>query len=132
MTVAVDAPWNAVARRYRFTLLFAAVVGVIAIAVTLVLGRPLAGACVCAGLILGGYNARRTWTETNRVAEAGVAGRGPMAFSSLRRLGFVTFVALVVAVLYRPLGWTVFLGLLVFQLVLVASLAGPLRRVIQP
>jgi len=53
-------------------------------------------------------------------------------FSSMRRLGFVTFVAAVVAVAYRPLGWTVFLGLLVFQVMLIVNLVGPLRRVIRP
>ncbi|MHB8339715.1 MAG: hypothetical protein ACYDB7_00875 [Mycobacteriales bacterium] len=125
------ASWHAVARRYRRVLIHSVLLGVVAVIVTALLGHPLAGACICGGLALGGYNSRRLWTETNRIAEAGIGGRRPMATSALRRLAFVTSTALVVALLYRPLGWTAFLGLLAFQALLVADLAAPLRRVIR-
>jgi hypothetical protein len=135
MIVALDAQWSAVARGYRFALILAVVLGVAALAAALAAGSPLAGVFVCAGLGLGGWNSRRLWTDTEKLADgstpAGDRVRGPALASSARRLGLVTLISFLVALAYRPLGWTVFLGLLVFQVVMVATVAPPLRRVIR-
>jgi len=58
--------------------------------------------------------------------------RGPAATSTGKRLGLITLIAFLVALAYRPLGWTVFVGLLVFQVLLMALLAVPLRKVVRP
>ncbi|HET7310384.1 MAG TPA: hypothetical protein VFJ17_03570 [Mycobacteriales bacterium] len=147
--MALDAQWSAVARGYRFALVSAAAVGVAAVAACTLTGYPLAGLFICVGLGLGMWNSRRLWTDTQMLVdssrEAEVAEedeptavrplkqwRGPAASSTGKRLGLITLVAFLVALAYRPLGWTVFVGLLVFQLLLMALLAAPLRKVVRP
>jgi hypothetical protein len=99
-------------------------------------GYPIAGLFICVGLGLGGWNSRRLWTDTQKLVDGsqtpGEKWRGPAAQSTARRLGLITLIAFLVAVAYRPLGWTVVLGLLVFQLLLMATLAAPLRKVVRP
>jgi len=131
--VALDAQWSAVARGYRFTLIFAVLVGVAAMAACPLMGYPLAGMFICVGLGLGGWNSRKLWTDTEKLVDgsepAGEKWRGPAATSSAKRLGLITIFAFLVALSYRPLGWTVFIGLLLFQVVLMSLLARPLSRV---
>ena len=133
--MALDAQWSAVARGYRYTLILALLVGLAAISACALAGYPLAGMFICVGLGLGGWNSRRLWTDTEKLADgsapAGDRVRGPALASSARRLGLVTLISFLVALAYRPLGWTVFLGLLVFQVVMVATVAPPPRRVIR-
>jgi hypothetical protein len=52
--------------------------------------------------------------------------------TSLSRLGIITLFALLVALLYRQDGWAVFVGLVVFQLVMMSMMLKPLRGVIAP
>jgi hypothetical protein len=134
--VALDAQWSAVARGYRFALILAAVVGVAAMAATAATGHLLAGVFICVGLGLGSWNSRRLWTDTKLLTsgavEAGDRVRGPALAASGKRLGLITLIAFLVALAYRPLGWTVFVGLVVFQVVMVVTIRPPLRRVIAP
>jgi hypothetical protein len=136
MIVALDAQWSAVARGYRFALLAAALVGVAALAACALVGYPLAGFFICVGLALGSWNSRRLWSDTEKLVDGtqtpGERWRGPAATATAKRLGLITLIAFLVAVAYRPLGWTVFLGLLVFQVLLMALLASPLRKVVRP
>jgi hypothetical protein len=133
--VALDAQWSAVARGYRVALILALVIGVAAVVACTVTGYPLAGMFICVGLSLGGWNSRRLWTDTEKLVDgsksAGERWRGPAATASAKRLGLITLLAFLVALAYRPLGWTVFLGLLVFQLLLMAVIAKPLARVVR-
>jgi hypothetical protein len=134
--VALDAQWSAVARGYRFALVSAALIGAAALVTTALTGYPLAGLFICIGLGLGGWNSRRLWTDTQTLVDGsqtpGERWRGPAATATARRLGLITIIAFLVALAYRPLGWTVFLGLLVFQILLMVMLAAPLRRVVRP
>jgi hypothetical protein len=146
--VALDAQWSAVARGYRFTLISAVLVGGAALVACALAGYPLAGLFICVGLGLGGWNSRRLWSDTEKLVEGSSAApvdeeeptavrpvtqwRGPAAASTAKRLGLITLVAFLVALAYRPLGWTVFVGLLVFQLLLMGLLAAPLRKVVRP
>ncbi|HEU5035055.1 MAG TPA: hypothetical protein VFT62_09910 [Mycobacteriales bacterium] len=134
--MALDAQWSAVARGYRFALILAGVVGAAAVAGSAAAGHWLAGIFICVGLGLGGWNSRRLWTDTQRLtdgsAQAGEKWRGPAVGATARRLGLITLLGFLIALAYRPLGWTVFLGLLVFQIVMIAMVAPPLRRVIAP
>jgi len=134
--VALDAQWSAVARGYRFALILAAVVGAAAVVASILLGHWVAGVFICVGLGLGGWNSRRLWTDTqlltNGAAAAGEKWRGPAVTSSAKRLGLITLIAFLVALAYRPLGWTVFLGLVIFQVVMVVAVLPPLKRVVAP
>jgi hypothetical protein len=133
--VALDAQWSAVARGYRFALIIAGLIGVVAIAACALTGYPLAGFFICVGLGLGSWNSRKLWTDTEKLVdgsqEPGEKWRGPAATSTAKRLGLITLIAFLVALAYRPLGWTVFIGLLVFQLLLMAMLAAPLSKVVR-
>jgi len=114
----------------------AGLVGVAALAVCALTGYPFAGFFITVGLGLGSWNSRKLWTDTERLVDGsqtpGEKWRGPAAVASAKRLGLITVFAFLVALAYRPLGWTVFLGLLVFQAMLMALLAKPLSRVVRP
>ena len=133
--MALDAQWSAVARGYRFALIIAGLIGVVAIAACALTGYPFAGFFICVGLGLGGWNSRKLWTDTEKLVDGsqtpGEKWRGPAATSTAKRLGLITLIAFLVALAYRPLGWTVFIGLLVFQLLLMAMLASPLAKVVR-
>jgi hypothetical protein len=145
LNVALDAQWSAVARGYRFALILAFVVGVAAVAACALTGYPVAGLFICVGLGLGGWNSRRLWTDTEKLTAAapetdidpstalfkGVPMKGPALAASGKRLALITVFAFLVALAYRPLGWTVFLGLVLFQVLMMATVLGPLRRVVQ-
>src|SRR5262249_5384211 len=126
-----DLAWSTVARRYRHAIVLAAAVGVLALVMGIAIGHVLAGVFVCAGLGLGVYNGHRLWSDTTKFTAGGVAQHRSFMVGTLRRLGFVTFLAVLAAVLFRPLGWTVFLGLVIFQLVMIGNVLGPLRRAIR-
>ena len=146
--MALDAQWSAVARGYRFALVSAALFGAAALVTTALTGYPLAGLFICVGLGLGGWNSRRLWSDTEKLVDGShpapaeqdeptavrpvTQWRGPAAASTAKRLGLITLIAFLVALAYRPLGWTVFLGLLVFQVLLLVLLAAPLRKVVRP
>jgi hypothetical protein len=136
MIVALDAQWSAVARGYRFVLILAGVVGLAAVIACSLAGHVLAGLFICVGLGLGSWNSRRLWADTQKLVDGsqtpGEKWRGPAATATARRLGLITLIAFLVAVAYRPLGWTVFVGLLIFQVLLMAVLAAPLRKVVRP
>jgi hypothetical protein len=134
--VALDAQWSAVARSYRFALIIAAAIGVAAMIACTLAGYPLAGMFICVGLALGSWNSRKLWTDTEKLVDGtrtpGEKWRGPAATASAKRLGMITVFAFLVALAYRPLGWTVFIGLLVFQMLLMSVIAKPLTRVVRP
>jgi len=133
--VALDAQWSAVARGYRLALIIAAAIGVAAMVACTLAGYALAGMFICVGLALGSWNSRRLWTDTEKLVDGsqtpGEKWKGPAAVSTAKRLGLITLIAFLVALAYRPLGWTVFVGLLVFQVLLMAMLANPLRKVVR-
>jgi hypothetical protein len=130
--VALDAQWSAVARGYRNALILAAVLGVAAIGVGFAVQEPYIGPFICVGLGLGGYNARKLWSETTSLDGTEQNGRTKVMKTSLSRLGIITVFAVLVALVYRQDGWAVFVGLVIFQLVMMALLIKPLRRVIAP
>jgi hypothetical protein len=131
-TVALDAQWSAVARGYRNALILAAVLGVVAVAISLVVDRPAVGLFICMGLAMGGYNARKLWTDT-RALNADVANpKTAVMKTSLARLGLITVFAFLIAALWRTNGWGIFVGLVIFQLEMMSMLLRPLRRVVMP
>jgi len=116
---------------YRRAVLLAAVLGGLALAGLSVIGQPLVGLFVCLGLGLGGWNSWRVHESAPRiVSQAGVNVRA-MSVGGLRRLGYISLVAVALAVAFRPIGWTVVIGLAAYQLLLVAVTAGPLLREVQ-
>jgi hypothetical protein len=132
MTVALDAQWSAVARGFRNALIVAAVLGLVAIGLGVAAGEPLVGPFVCVGLALGAYNARKLWADTAHLNGDFTTGKTGVMKASLARLGFITVFAVLVALVYRQDGWAVFVGLVAFQLEMMALLIKPLRGVVTP
>ena len=130
--MALDAQWSAVARGYRNALILAAVLGVVAVVISFVLDRPAVGRCVCLGLAMGGYYARKLWTDTRALNAEAPTPKTAVMKTSLARLGAITVFAFLVAALWRTNGWGIFVGLVAFQLEMMSLLLGPLRRVAMP
>jgi hypothetical protein len=131
-TVALDAQWSAVARGYRNALILAAVLGVIALGAGFAVHEPYVGPFICVGLALGGYNARKLWSDTTSLDPNQPHPKGAVMKTSLSRLGVITLFALLVALVYRQDGWAVFVGLVIFQLEMMTLLIKPLRQVVAP
>jgi hypothetical protein len=130
--VALDAQWSAVARGYRNALILAAVLGIAAVAIAFAAGRPGLGVFVCIGLAMGGYNARKLWTDTQALNADTSNPKVTVAKTSLGRLGLITVLAFLIAALWRSNGWGIFVGLLAFQVEMMSLLLRPLRRVAAP
>lgn len=130
--MALDAQWSAVARGYRNALILAAVLGVGAVAVSYALNRPSVGLFICLGLGMGGYNARKLWTDTRALNAEVENPKTAVMKTSLARLGAITLFAFLVAALWRTNGWGIFVGLVIFQLEMMSLLLRPLRRVVFP
>lgn len=113
---------------YRRALVMAAAAGALSLALLGVAGQPLAGGLICAGLGLGAWNSLQVREAFPRMVAGGVVDRRSLSVAGMRRLGFLTFVVLLLAVGFRPVGWTVALGLAAFQLLMLANTAGPLLR----
>lgn len=128
--MALDAQWSAVARGYRNALILAAVLGVAAVALSLAAGRISVGLFVCVGLGMGGYNARKLWTDTLALNPDVPSPKTAVMKTSLARLGLITLFAFLVAALWRTNGWGIFVGLVIFQLEMMSLLLGPLRKVV--
>ena len=112
---------NAVLRRSYF---IAGVIGAAGLILTSLLGFPLVGLGLIAGLALGAVNSRVARTSMARYV-AGAAGPQKSVFmaSSLVRLGAITAVAILVIIVARQVGWGMVFGLALFQFVVLASTA---------
>ena len=116
---------NAVLRR---SYVVAGAVGGGGLILTFLLGFPLVGLGLIAGLALGALNSRMARTSMARyVGDAGPQKTVFMA-SSLVRLGAITGVAIVVIVVARQIGWGMVFGLALFQFVVLASTARTLLK----
>jgi hypothetical protein len=115
-------------RGYRRAVFSAAGLGVVAIVTLSVLGHPVAGVLVAAGLAAGAWNAWRVQQSAPKVLAGGVLNKRSMTGSGVRRLGYLTLLTIGCAVALPPDGWTIALGLAAFQLVLIVNLVGPLAQ----
>lgn len=127
-----DEQWRSVYRHFRLALVIAAALGVVALGVGFAVGHPMAGGFTVVGLILGTYNARRLWNDTTSLRGEITDARKQMGVKSLRRLGLVTLLAVLFAIGWRhDDGWAVFMGLVVFQLLMMALLIKPLKHAVR-
>jgi hypothetical protein len=103
-------------------------VGGVAVVVTTLFGRPLMGVFGCLGLALGMLNfflLRRSVLRMADNAATATVTRKQITFSSLSRLMAITVLAIACAVLVRPDGIAVFVGLAACQLVMGARAVVP-------
>jgi hypothetical protein len=132
----VYTPVSAAANLRRSSLV-SAVLALVAIVVTSTLGHPLMGVFGALGLALGAVNNRLLQKSVIMYATAVNAGakdatKGKFRGGVLMRLGSVTLIAFAVALLFRPDGLGVFVGLGVFQVLMLVGAALPVFRSLRP
>jgi len=117
-----------VGRRYRLVLIVCPVVGLAGLIVLSVLGFPVAGIALCAGLFIGFINSRMVIAQAAKFTQMESPDKRALAFGVIQRLGVLTVIALLIAFAFRPQGFTVFIGLAVFQLLMMGAAAGAMAR----
>jgi hypothetical protein len=113
---------------YRRAVFMAAVAAIVVLIVTAVVGHAAVGLLVTIGLAMGVWNANRVRESAPAVLDGEAVNRRALGASGLRRLAYITGVVVLLAIAFRPIGWTAVLGLALFQLLLVANTVGPLLR----
>ncbi len=116
------------ARNYNKSLLISAIIGLIGFVVLLLTVSLDAGILFCVGLGLGVLNSQMVQRSLVRAVTDGRSDRKTISFGVLRRLSLITLLAVGIAVLYRPEGLLVFIGLMIFQMISLATVLGGLAR----
>ena len=117
-----------VGRRYRLVLIACPIAGLIALIVLSVLGYPVAGIAFCVGLFMGFINSRLVIAQAAKLTRLENPDKRALAFGVLQRLAVLTAIALLIAFAFRPQGFTVLIGLAVFQLLMMSAAASAMVR----
>jgi hypothetical protein len=128
---AVYTPVSAAANLRRAAIV-SAVLGAVAIIVLSIAGHPLMGAFGLLGLGLGAVNNRMLQRSVIRYASDEHMGKKQFRRGVMGRLGFVTLIAIGIGLLVRPDGLAVFVGLAVFQILMLVGAAVPVFRSLRP
>lgn len=130
MEPAVYTPVSAAANLRR-SVVISAVLGLVAIVVSSVAGHPLAGVFGCVGLALAAVNNLMLQRSVIQFATAGVE-KAKFRGGVMMRLGGITIVAIIIALLVRPDGYATFAGLAVFHILMLVGAAVPVFRSLRP
>lgn len=106
--------------------------GVVALVLCSLQGHPLMGMFGCIGLALGALNNAMLQRATLRFGSDESMTRKQFSSGVLRRLGAITLVAVGCAVLLRPDGLAVFVGLAVFHVIMLVGASVPVFRSLRP
>ncbi|PRZ41994.1 hypothetical protein CLV47_107122 [Antricoccus suffuscus] len=122
----VSAPDN-----LRRSAIVSAVLGVVGVVLLSFAGHPVMGVFGVLGLALGAAN---NWLLQRSVAAYAAEGVSKKRFRGgvMVRLGGITLVAFAIGLLIRPDGLSIFVGLAVFQLVMLIGAAVPVFRSLRP
>jgi hypothetical protein len=115
-----------VARVARRTALAALIVGIIALVVLGIMGMFLAGVGGCLGIMAAMINFRMVVKSAGQAAERMEPGRKAMHFNTLLRMGVLSVIGIGLLIAVPELGVGMLIGLAVFQVMLLASLASVL------
>jgi hypothetical protein len=126
--MAADVALGGVTRGYRRVLIVAAVLGLVGVIVSALMGHYLAGLTLCVGIALGFINTRFTISAAARFSGAKDRSKRPIIFAALQRLGLVTAVALLVAYAFRPDGIATLAGLAIYHILLLGNTSTALHR----
>lgn len=114
------------------TYIVAAAMAAVAVVVTGVLGNILVGLGVIIGLFLGAFNGRGARRSITSFAAKGQQGRRQaFVFSGLTRLAIATAIAFALLLTVRPLGWGALVGLVIFQMTMLANASRLMLRTIK-
>jgi hypothetical protein len=120
------------AANLRRSAVLSAVLGVVAIIVLSIEGHPLMGVFGFVGLGLGALNNRMLQRSVLRYALNETVGKKQFRRGVMARLGLVTLIAFGFGILLRPDGLGIFVGLAVFQLLMLIGAAVPVFRSLRP
>ena len=129
---AVPTPQVDAAANLRRAALVSGVLGVAAIALLAVLGHPWMGLFFLIGLALGALNNLLLQRSVLRYGSDETITRKQFRNGVLRRLAAVTAIAIACALLVRPDGFAVFVGLAVFHVIMLVGAALPVFRSLRP
>jgi hypothetical protein len=116
----------------RRSVIVASVLGLASIVVLSFEGHPLMGVFACVGLAFGAAN---NWFLQRSVRSYGAnpgLPKGKFTSRVFLRLGAITLIAVGVALIVRPDGLGIFVGLAVFQIVMLVGSAVPVFRSLRP
>ena len=115
---------------FRPVRLFVISVGIAAVAMLAagLSGHLMVGAFFAVGLLLGLLNALLLRRSVASITAREHPLKSTMALNTASRLAVITILALIVAYLFRPAGVGVLFGLVLFQLLLIASTALPVWK----
>lgn len=117
---------------FRKAVVVASIVGAVALLVSLPLGYLVAAAFGCLGLALGMLNSRLVQLSVVRFAKMeSTHPKRQFVGSVVFRLAFITVIAVGLALLFRPEGIGVIVGLGVFQLLMILVAAMPMVKEIR-
>lgn len=131
MEPAVYTPVSAAANLRRAVLLGVGL-GVVAIIVLSIEGHPLMGVFGFLGLGLGALNNRMLQQSVIRYASDEAMGRKQFRRGVMGRLGLITLIAVGIGFWLRPDGLGIFVGLAVFQILMLIGAAVPVFRSLRP
>jgi hypothetical protein len=120
------------AANLRRAVIVSVLLGAAAIIVFGVEGHVLWGVFGFFGLGLGAYNNRLLQKSVIRYASSPETGRKQFRRGVMGRLGLVTLIAIAIGVTVRPDGLGVFVGLAVFQILMLVGAAVPVFRSLRP
>jgi hypothetical protein len=127
----VYTPVSAAANLRRSALL-GGVIGLVGIVVCAVEGHPLMGVFGFLGIGLGAYNNKLLQKSVIRYAMNENVGKKQFRRGVMSRLGLITVLALGLGFFVRPDGLGVFVGLAVFQILMLVGAAVPVFRSLRP
>jgi hypothetical protein len=122
---------TAAAANLRRSSLISAALTVVAVVVTSFAGHPLMGVFFGVGLALGAVNNKALQLSVIQRA-TGNATKGKFRGGVMMRLGGITLVSFALVLLIRPDGLGIFVGLAVFQVLMLVGAALPVFRSLRP
>lgn len=115
-------------KRYKLVLVVSPVIGLCGFILLSVLGDSIAGITLCVGLFMGFVNNRMVIAQAAKFTTMENPNKRALAFAVLQRLAILTVIALLIAFAFKPQGFTVLIGLAIFQLLMMGSTASAAMR----
>jgi hypothetical protein len=120
------------AANLRRSTIVGGVLGAVSIVVLALVGHPLMGVFGCIGIAIGALNNRMLQLSVVRHAADEGYGKKQFRRGVMGRLAAITLLALAVGIFVRPDGLGVFVGLAVFQILMLIGAAVPVFRSLRP
>lgn len=120
------------AANLRRAVLISSALGLAAIVVLSLSGHPWMAVFGCIGLALGAVNNRLLQRSVLRYGMDESITQKKFRHGVMGRLGAITLIAVACAILVRPDGLALFVGLAVFQLIMLVGASVPVFRSLRP